>query len=183
MNITEKLVMQVNEQLEHELMSYERIMKHEIYRIAGVFKKEQRAFHFRYRNISDEISWFSKSLVVEQAKLFYEMERKGKHPTLDFSSMWSKHSYNIDDSGLLLLELGVSEQRKILKVPFYVHEQQLQNLKMGELKEMIIKHRGDDWFAFVTISMQIPKKKDGLPLGIDLGNIIPLERYPATSKE
>lgn len=182
MNITVKLVLKVDNELENELSNYERIMKHEIYRIAGVFKKEKRVFEFRYKFISNAVSWYSKSIVLEQAKIYYEKERQGKKPKLDFSSIWSDYSYKIIETGLLLLELGVSEHKRNLKVPFYVHEQQMQRIKMGKVKEMVIQHQGIHWFAFVNVEIHVPDKKGNIKMGIDVGMKIPAVSYTSSGK-
>lgn len=172
-----KLVLRVDEQLQAELEEYERYMKHEIYKIAGVFKKRKAVFEFRYKYISNQISWHSKGIVLEQAKKYYQNEGKRKHAKLDFSSIWSEYSYQIDFQGVLALELGREQGARKLSVPFYVHEQQIQRLQAGKRKDLTIKHRGENWFAFIVLEMPEKKSKGNVIMGIDVGIKVPAVAY------
>lgn len=169
MFITVKLVLKVEKQIVDELHTYEKGMKHEIYKVAGVFQKEQRIFAYPYRNISNVVSWDSKQNVIDEAVAYYKKKQKKHKAQLDFSSVWSKKSYVLHEEGYLLLTLGRSQGAKVLNVPFYVHEQQIKQIKRGVCKDMTIKERSDNWFAFILVEIEKPEPSGNLIMGIDLG--------------
>lgn len=169
MLITIKLICQVNDDLKEHLHSYEKAMKHEIYKVAGVFQKENRIFAFPYKQISNDVSWNSKQNVIDQASIFYGKKQKKHKANLDFSSVWSNRSYWIHFDGRLELELGRNQGAKHIFLPFYVHERQIKQLQKGEYRDMTIKERGKEWFAFIWLDMPKAEPPGNLTMGIDIG--------------
>lgn len=174
MFLTVKLLLKVRDPaLEEALKSYERSMKHEISRIAGAFMKHQEVFAFRYKYISNDVSYHSKSLVVEEAKALYQRLQKGMEKKLDFSSVWHELSYQIDESGFLALQLGVAQGQKILYVPFYVQEQQMKRIRSGKVREMVIKQRVHHWFAYIRLEVENDEIGGLRSLIFDLKDMVP----------
>lgn len=143
-----KLILMVDEETKQELSNYERAMKHEIYKIAGVFKKNKRIFPIRYAAISNQIASHAKEQVRIQAQVYYEDTKKRKHPVLDFSSIWSERSYHLDRNGMLKL---IISKEKVITIPFSVSDTQIKRMQNGIYHELTIKQRGEHWFAFLRI--------------------------------
>lgn len=141
-------------------------MKHEIYKIAGVFKKHRKVFNFRYAYISKLLSRQAKGIVCKQAQCYYEEMSKGKHPILDFSSIWNAQSFSIDMQGFLILRLQEENPAASLLIPFHVSKTQLQRLQMGKYKEVIIKQRDEHWFAFLSMDISECEKKGDILEGL-----------------
>lgn len=177
MYITVKLVLKVNEVIIEDLRNYENGMKHEIYKVAGVFKKENRIFAYPYRYISNIVSWNSKQKVIDEATLYYKKKQKKHKAELDFSSKWSYHSYELHEEGYLSLTLGRAQGARILRVPFYVHDEQIQKIKRGTYKDMTIKERGDHWFAFILVEIEKIEPNGSIVMGIDIGLKNPAVAY------
>lgn len=175
--ITIKLICKVNQELADELHTYEKFMKHEIYKVAGVFEKEQRIFAFPYKQIENDVSWDSKQNVIDQAVIYYGKKQKKHKATLDFSSVWSNRSYSIHEEGEIELELGRNQGKRHLHIPFYVHEHQMEQLRQGTYKDMFIKERGDQWFAFIWLDLPKPEPPGNLIMGVDIGIKNPAVTY------
>lgn len=143
-----KLILMVDEETKQELTAYERAMKHEIYKIAGVFKKNKRVFPIRYAAISNQIASHAKEQVRTQAQVYYEDSKKGKHPVLDFSSIWGVRGYRLERDGMLKL---IISKEKIITIPFSASDTQIKRLQNGSYHELTIKQRGEHWFGFLRI--------------------------------
>lgn len=169
--------MKVSDQLSEDLHKYENSMKHEIYKVCGVFEKEQRIFAFPYKLISNSVSWNSKQNVIDQAAILYKKKQRNHKISLDFSSVWSYRSYTILEDGILELELGERSAHRRLKIPFYVHEYQMAKLRKGTCKDMTIKKRDKNWFAFVLVEIPKENSPGDLIMGVDIGIKNPAVAY------
>ena len=157
---TVKLILIVNEEQNHQLHTYACAFKHEVYKIAGVFQKEQRICAFPYRYISNQIAWTSKQQVVTQAQQYYRL--KQRHPTtkLDFMAVWSGESVVFKESGHIQFLLGTDQMKRYLIIPFMCDEELLNVLRCGLLKELTLKQRGEHWFAFLHMESRSTSLSD-----------------------
>ncbi len=96
---TIKISLAADDDDRQRLHRYGKIMRHEIYRVAGVFLKEKRVFAFPYRYISNQIAWDCKQIVVEQATLLYQKRMRNVKATINYSSIWSANACMIQADG------------------------------------------------------------------------------------
>lgn len=165
-----KLSLIVNNELEKELMDYENYFKSEVERLHCIFVKECRMFEYRYKDISNQISYNSKHLVLAEAKKWFQ-ETKEDPFQFCYSSYWSNSSYWIKDD--LVLELGLSTRKRKLHIPYYQNKQQLERLKMGIPMNMQLLHIHQRWYAIIFLQIHPRKKDSKKQMGIDIGIKVP----------
>ena len=69
MILTVELYLKVNDETVTLLQEYGKLMRHEIYKVVGVFQKRGQIFNLPYRAISRHLAPSARHLVIKQAKL------------------------------------------------------------------------------------------------------------------
>ena len=165
-----KLSLIVNNEIEKDLLDYEKNFKSEVGRIHDIFLKEHKTYEYRYKDISNRISYNSKHLVLAEAKNWFN-EKEETPFRFCYSSYWSNSSYWIKEN--LILELGLSDRKRKLYVPFYQNEQQLKRLKMGKPMNLQIVHSHQKWYAVIYLQLQERRIYSKKQMGIDIGIKVP----------
>lgn len=145
------LVLQIDPQdpIIEELRRYGKMMRHEIYRICGVFQKQQCTFAYPYRYMNDSLAWASRELLIKQAITLYDKRKEDPKAKLDFIAIWAKQSYRLlYEESLLILNLGGGQRKREMMIPFVLGEgSTLANKELwGEVKLREMQHQ---WFADV----------------------------------
>lgn len=149
-----KLVLMVEERQAHQLHAYGQVFKHEVYKVAGVFRKQQKVFAFPYRTISNAVAWDSKGQVVQQAAHYYRMKQRHRQAKLDYIAVWSEASIACKEGKQVQFLLGKNHRPSAVTVPFECDESALIILHRGRLMEMTVKQRGEHWFAFAQVAYE-----------------------------
>lgn len=159
-------------EIKRELLNYENIFRSEIVRIAEVFKEADHIFVYPYKNVSQFISWNSKCIVLEKAKMMYEANKLQKQYRMNFSSLWTEKSYLINDRDIYIT-LGLSEGRRVVCIPTLMNDQQFQRIQRGVYKEMRLFHKKTRWLAYIDLYLEEQTSNQPNTMGIDIGIKVP----------
>lgn len=172
MYLTVKLHIKINKILQGEFLNYESIFKSEVNRIANIFHENNKYFEYRYKNISNDISYNSKYLILFHAKEKYNSEKQGVNYVFPFSSVWGNLSYQIVDDGFLL-EMGLCRKREKIFIPCYISEQQRKRLNNGRNTNLKLINRNGKWHALILVDVPIQHCTGINSMGIDIGLKVP----------
>lgn len=172
MFIAVKLFLKLNPEQEVRLKWYEAVFKFEIERISNIFKNKGHAFEYRYKDISNHISYNSKHLVLVQAKAKYTTEQKNKKFTMPFTSIWSNSSYELQ-ADCILFELGLYEHKELLRIPCYINKQQKLRLTAGRHTNLKLVCSRGKWYALVYVDIPFQQRSGQNQMGIDIGLKVP----------
>lgn len=148
---TVKLHLYIDNKMKEQLQDYGRLMRHEIYKIAGVFQKEQRIFAFPYRSISNLISTDNKPCVIKQAEILYHIRSRTPYEKLSFSSIWSFQSCCIQEHQLRL-QPGSYSHNQIWDISFTIVKNKEGTLMTGKVIDVTIMEQNAIWFAYVRLN-------------------------------
>lgn len=139
----------IDDHIKEQLDSYGKILRHEIYRIAGVFQKEKRAFPFPYRFMNQTIPEQCKKIVIKQAELLYKKRCIKPKAKLDFSAIWSKDAckFSIGDHSLKLSR----KNGKTWILPLTVDKEQEKLILAGSIIDVTIKKQQEFLIAAIRI--------------------------------
>lgn len=156
------------------LLKYSKTFKKEIFKICAVFKKKHATFEYRYRNISNDISWNSKSIVLAKAKEMYKINVAGKLMKMNFSSIWNANSVYVDrhDHSLKLF-LGRNQMETTIAVPIYWNKYVESRLCAGKMLSLSLYQTNDKWKAYIHMDFTSPKNGYSKSMGIDIGIKVP----------
>lgn len=157
-----------------KLIAYGRAFKKEIFKVCTVFKKKHSSFDYRYKNISNDISWHSKGIVLDLAKDMYKANSQGKLLNLNFSSIWNYRSFEIDvDEKVLIFTLGKNHLEEKVIIPVYWTQYLEVRITDGDLKSMRLYVRDGKWTAYIYIDIKKEQSTLTKEMGIDLGIKVP----------
>lgn len=160
MQTTMKLSLTANDEEQQRLHSYGKIMRHEIYKVAGVFLREKRIFPFPYRYISNQIAWDCKQIVVEQAAILYQKRMCNAKASINYSSIWSANACMIQTDGFLVFYLKKDRNKPAFKVHFRLNDDQFRIITKGNVMRIIIKENGESLFAYIHLTVNAPIQQD-----------------------
>ena len=101
MILTVELYLKVNDETVTLLQEYGKLMRHEIYKVVGVFQKRGQVFNLPYRAVSRKLAPGARHLVMKQAKILYEKRCTNPDEKPDFSSVWPTKACRIENHFLL----------------------------------------------------------------------------------
>lgn len=142
----------IDDEIKDQLHSYGKMLRHEIYRVTGVFQKEKRTFAFPYRFMNQAITDQGKRTVNEQAVLLYKKRCINPKEKPDIAGIWFKDSCRFSEDRLLLKANGSTNQKE-WNLPLTVNEYQRKLIKAGNIIDVTIKEREDTWIAVVRLSL------------------------------
>lgn len=131
-----------------QLRGYGKAMRHEIYRICGVFQKQRRTFAYPYRYMSESVAWDSRSYIVAAAKKLYEQRMQDPRAKSDFIAVWPNHAYRIaHEQCMLVLTLA---EREVM-IPFEPRESKAPLHDKHRLGSVVLREKEDVWYADITM--------------------------------
>lgn len=174
MYLTIKAQLFPDDAVEQELLRYERCFKREIFKICMVFKSKNSVFEYRYKNISNDISWTCKSIVLSKAKEMYMANKQGKLLKMNFSSIWNVRSFEIDDEKKRLgLILGRNQFQRKIFMHIYWSDYLEKRLHQGEILSLILSRKNKSWVAYFQMKFDIKWNSSDKVMGIDIGIKVP----------
>ncbi len=181
--LTLKLGLLVNSSMETQLKKYEKAFKREIIKVAAIFKNKKNIFPYRYANISNEISWNSKCVILSQAKKMYQYNSSGKYFAMSYSSIWTRQSYKIDlNQETVTLILGKSQFFKEITLPVYWSSYLKKRLCEGSCGELRIYNIRKKWFLYLDIAYKKTYNSFEKEIGIDIGIKVPAVTITSDNK-
>ena len=181
--LTLKLGLIVNSNIATQLKEYEKVFKNEIIKIATIFKNKKNVFPYRYANISNEISWNSKCIVLSQAKKMYQYNSCGKYFSMSYSSIWTRQSYKIDiNKETVTLFLGKPQFCKELILPIYWSPYVRKRLCIGRCGELRLYNVGKKWFVYLDIAYKSTYNSLKKEMGVDIGVKVPAVTITSDNK-
>lgn len=174
MYITLKLQMKPNDYHIKLLTNYSKTFKQEIFKVCGVFKKQKCIFEYRFKNISNDISWHSKGIVLTKAKEMYCANSEGRLANLEFSSIWSTKSFYINmHNHTIEFKLGLNQNFRIIRVPVYWTEHLENRLRNSFPFSIMICQKGTQWIAYISTKIVEEFNTNTKVLGVDVGIKVP----------
>ncbi len=152
MILTVELSLKVNDETETLLQEYGKLMRHEIYKVVGVFQKQGQIFNLPYRVISRQLDPSARHLVMKQAKLLYEKRCTNPDIKPDFSSIWSSRSCRMENHSLLFKLDSKEPGHQQRLIPFSTVDHSEAVLSMGKVIDVTLKQQESAWFAYVRIN-------------------------------
>ena len=152
MILTVELYLKVNDETVTLLQEYGKLMRHEIYKVVGVFQKRGQVFNLPYRAISRHLAPGARHLVMKQAKLLYEKRCTNPDEKPDFSSIWSSQACRIENHYLLFKLDSKESVHQQWHVPFSTVDHSAAVLSTGDVIDVTLKQQESAWFAYVRIS-------------------------------
>ena len=152
MILTVELYLKVNDETVTLLQEYGKLMRHEIYKVVGVFQKRGQVFNLPYRAVSRKLAPGARHLVMKQAKILYEKRCTNPDEKPDFSSIWPTKACRIENH-FLLLRLDTEESDHELRhIPFSTDDNSAAVLSTGNMIDVTLKQQESAWFAYVRIN-------------------------------
>lgn len=183
MYITLKIQMKPTELNVQELIQYSKYFKQEIFKVCAVFKRQKSVFEYRFKNISNNISWDSKGIVLSKAKEMYKANINGKIINLSFSSIWSIKSFYINSGNQTInLKLGLNQFQRELKIPLYWSKHLENRLSRSDPIVLKICQREKQWIAYVSVKIVETYNSNLNVMGIDIGIKVPAVTYTSDGK-
>lgn len=149
MNQVHPLTLLVNDEQKQQLQAYGRVFRHEVYRVAGVFHKQQRVFAFPYRYLCDELDLHAKRQVVLAAARYDRAKQLSSHAKLDYIAVWPSDALILDELSRIHFPLGRKEGVRSVIIPFEGDEEVLRRLAQNLDCEVVLKQCQDHWLAYV----------------------------------
>ena len=144
-----KLRLIVNEEQAHQLQAYGRAFRHEVYRVSGVFQKEERIFAFPYRYISDTMTQLAKRQVVIEASKLYRIKQRHPYAKLDYVGVWASDSFSFVEGKSICFVLGKQDGIRRISIPF---DGDVNTLSIEAIRDVTVKLRDEHCFGFLRMA-------------------------------
>lgn len=114
------------------------------------------SFH-PYRNVSNNISFYSKNIVIHYAEVLYE--KRKCYPKVRCQNVFSLSAKSfILKKDELVIHFGKKFSNYPLRIPIDLDSQKIEKLKMGEILKLDIKRKRNDYFAKIVVSIHMNSK-------------------------
>lgn len=183
MYLTVTVYLKTTKEQEAILENYSKMFHSEIERVISRYNENGEVYFIPYRDVADEIAYYSKNQVLHYAEILYQKRRK--YPTAKCMNVFSlsPKSFRLE-SDRLILNFG----KHFIFTPLYLkinlHKQQQERIKNNEIIKMDIKKEKRGYYAKFILSVTIPKEKQRISnsMGVDVGMRCPAVCYTSKGK-
>lgn len=182
MYLTLTIFLKTNQQNEKVLSMYHKAFHNEIEKIIHHYEKAGTVSFYPYRNVSDEISFYSKNQVIHFAEILYEKRKVYPHAICEYEFSLMAKSFHIDSSHLVM-NFGKDFMRQPLCIDIDLHDQQSDRIRQGDIVKLDIKKEKRGYFAKIMIIFPdhtIPLVESEAAMGVDIGMLCPAVCYTST---
>lgn len=185
MFLTSRILLKTDENTDRILAIMANSYQNEVNRLIQLYIDHQKEVYVPYQNFCTFIPFWSKKLIVQEAKHIYSFVRKYNNKKLKMHNpacCWHQPNFKIYDHQLEIQVGGRFGIGEILKLDYIANSYQQKYLQMP-LGKMTIHRYKKWWVADFNVQVsELPVKASSKRMGIDLGMKVPAVAYTEEGK-